>query len=158
MSDQCALDESGGLKEAKDIEFFFSESETIPLASSASLQRNPGNTELRCGQQMKKIEKMQASIAAEQRSEYGGIIKKHRPGQRGQQSSRLAKKPKVDTASIDNVSDPDDSDFMSDGLLAESLELEDGDTEVDEVQPSNAEIADILPSKTIPTTGRGSGK
>jgi hypothetical protein len=45
MSDQCALDESGGLKEAKDIEFFFSESETTPLASSAaSLQRNPGNT------------------------------------------------------------------------------------------------------------------
>jgi hypothetical protein len=45
MSDQCALNESGGLKEAKDIEFFFSESETMPLASSAaSLQQNPGNT------------------------------------------------------------------------------------------------------------------
>ena len=45
MSDQCALDESGGLKEAKDIEFFFSESETMPLASSAALsQQNPANT------------------------------------------------------------------------------------------------------------------
>ena len=45
MSDQCALDESGGLKEAKDIEFFFSESETMPLASSAALlPQNPGNT------------------------------------------------------------------------------------------------------------------
>jgi hypothetical protein len=43
MSDHCALDESGNLKEAKDIEFFFSESETTPLASSAALpQRNPG--------------------------------------------------------------------------------------------------------------------
>ena len=44
MPDQCALDEYGSLKEAKDIEFFFSESETMPLPSStASLQRNPGN-------------------------------------------------------------------------------------------------------------------
>jgi hypothetical protein len=44
MSDQCALDESGNLKEAKDIEFFYSEGETTPLPSSAtSSQRNPGN-------------------------------------------------------------------------------------------------------------------
>ena len=44
MSDQCALDESGNLKEAEDIEFFNSESETTPIASSAALlQRNPGN-------------------------------------------------------------------------------------------------------------------
>ena len=44
MFDQCALDESGGLKEANKIEFFFSKSETMPLPSStASLQRNPGN-------------------------------------------------------------------------------------------------------------------
>lgn len=44
MSDQCALDKSGTLKEAKDIEFFFSESETTPLPSAALSQRNPGNT------------------------------------------------------------------------------------------------------------------
>ena len=83
---------------------------------------------------------MQISIAAEQRNEYDSIIKKHQPGQWGQQSRWLAKKPKVDTAGIDNASDPDDSDFMSDKLLAESLESKDGDTEVDEVQPSNAEV------------------
>ena len=49
MSDQCALDKSGGLKEAEDIEFFFSESETMPLRSSTSTQaalskQNSGNT------------------------------------------------------------------------------------------------------------------
>jgi hypothetical protein len=44
MSDQCALDESGSLREARDIEFFFSESETTPLPSSAaSSQQNPHN-------------------------------------------------------------------------------------------------------------------
>ena len=44
MPDQCALDKYGSLKEAKDIEFFFSKSETMPLPSStASLQWNPGN-------------------------------------------------------------------------------------------------------------------
>lgn len=83
---------------------------------------------------------MQISIAAEQHNEYGSIIKKHQPGQRGQRSRRLAKKPKVDAAGIDNASDPDDSDFMSDELSAESPESEDGDTEVDEAQPSNAEV------------------
>jgi hypothetical protein len=83
---------------------------------------------------------MHVSIAAEQRNEYGAVIKKHQPCQRGERSSRLAKKPKLDAAGIDNVSDPDDSDFMSDGLLAESLESEDGDIEVDEAQPSNAEV------------------
>ena len=44
MSNQCALDKSGGLKEA--IEFFFSESETMPLRSStasALLKQNSGN-------------------------------------------------------------------------------------------------------------------
>ena len=83
---------------------------------------------------------MQASIAAEQCNEYDGIIKKHQPDQRGQRSSRLAKKPKVDAAGIDNAPDPDDSDFMSDGLLAESLESEVGDTKVNGAQPSNADV------------------
>ena len=41
MSDQCALNESGSLKEAIDIDFFFSESETTPLPSSGL--KNPGN-------------------------------------------------------------------------------------------------------------------
>ena len=81
---------------------------------------------------------MRTSIAAEQLNEYGVIVKKHQPHQQGEQSSRLAKKPKVDVAGMDHESDPDDSDFASDGSLTESSE--DGDTEVDEAQPSNAEV------------------
>jgi hypothetical protein len=42
MSDQCALNESGGLKDAEDIEFFHSESEATPLPSSSAF-KNPGN-------------------------------------------------------------------------------------------------------------------
>jgi hypothetical protein len=81
---------------------------------------------------------MYASIAADQCNEYGAIIKKRQPCQRGQQSSRLAKKLKADTAGKDDESDPDDSDFASDGSSTESLE--DGDTEVDQAQPSNTEV------------------
>ena len=45
MTDQCALNESGGLKEAEEIEFFFSESETAPMhSSSAPLKQNPGSS------------------------------------------------------------------------------------------------------------------
>jgi hypothetical protein len=50
----------------------------------------------------------------------------------------LAKKPKVDIAGMDHQSDPDDGDFASEGSLTESSE--DGDTEVDEAQPLNAEV------------------
>jgi hypothetical protein len=84
---------------------------------------------------------MLASIAAEQRNEYGAVIKKRQPCQRGQQSSRSAKKLKVDAAGLDNASDPNDSDFMSDGSSTDSLE--DGGTEVDEAHPSNAEVFHI---------------
>ena len=81
---------------------------------------------------------MYTSIAAEQRNEYGVIIKKHQPHQRGQKSTRSVKKPRVITAGMDDESDPDDSNFVSDGSSMESSE--DGDTEVDEEQPSNAEV------------------
>ncbi|KAI0285201.1 hypothetical protein BC826DRAFT_1109379 [Russula brevipes] len=132
MSDQCALDESGNLREAKDIEFFFSESETAPLPSSAPLpQRNPGNFGLRRSHRKRNVDKLYTSIAAEQCNEYGATIKKHRPKQQGQRSSRSAKKPRVDTAGMDE-SDPEDSDFMSDGSSVGSSE--DGETEVDDAQ------------------------
>ena len=54
---------------------------------------------------------MHTSIAPEQLDEYGVVVKKHQPCQQGQQSSRLAKKLKVDIAGIDHESDPDDGDF-----------------------------------------------
>ena len=45
MTDQCTLNESGGLKEAEEIEFFFSESEMTPMhSSSAPLKQNPGSS------------------------------------------------------------------------------------------------------------------
>ena len=98
MSDQCTLDKSSGLKEAEDIEFFHSESETIPLPPPAvSLQQNPDkmatskhdtfvhlhsltpsyDSELCHGQWRKNVEKMHTSIAAEQCNEFGAVIKKH---------------------------------------------------------------------------------
>ena len=44
MSDQCVLSKSDGLKEANDIEFYYSESDTMPLPSVGALsQQNPGN-------------------------------------------------------------------------------------------------------------------
>lgn len=93
MSDQCALDKSGGLKEVNDIEFFFSKSEMMPLPSSAALlEQNDGNSHLIVSviviklcpraltwsaKEEHTVEKMHASITAEQCNEYGAIIKKH---------------------------------------------------------------------------------
>ena len=81
---------------------------------------------------------MNVSIAAERCNEDGAVIKKCQPCRQGQQPGCLSKKPKGDIAGMDDKSDPEDGDFLSDGLLAESLE--EGDTEVDEAQPSNAEV------------------
>jgi len=83
------------------------------------------------------VDKLYTSIAAERCNEYGAIIKKHQPHQKGKRSSQSAKKPRVDTTGMDE-SDPEDSDFMSDGSLAGSSE--DGDTEVDDAQPLMAEV------------------
>jgi hypothetical protein len=124
MSDQCALDESGGLKEAEDIEFFYSESEKMPLTSSTVTlkQKNTGSagelytplpllfyvislSGLRRGQRKKNTEKLYTSIAAEQLNEFGSVIKKHRLHQQGPRSSRPVKKPKMDTTCIDDESD-----------------------------------------------------
>jgi hypothetical protein len=66
---------------------------------------------------------MRTSIAAEQRNEYGAVLKKHQPRQRGHQSSRSAKKPKVDVR-MDHESDPDDGDFTSDGSSMERSEAD----------------------------------
>ena len=79
---------------------------------------------------------MYTSIAAEQLNEYGTVIKKH---QHCQQGHWLAKKPKIDIASKDNESDPNDGDFTSDGPFMGSSE-DDDTTEIDEAQPSNAEV------------------
>jgi hypothetical protein len=39
VPDQCALDASGNLKDAKDIEFYFSESERMPLSATLPQQQ-----------------------------------------------------------------------------------------------------------------------
>ncbi|KAH9044093.1 hypothetical protein EDB83DRAFT_2317944 [Lactarius deliciosus] len=149
MSDQCALDESGSLKEAKDVEFFYSKSETTPLpssgaaASATTFSQWCYVTEPQCGKRKRNVEKLYASIAAEQRDEYGAIVKKRRPCQQGQKSSRSAKKPKTVAAGIDSESDPDDGNFVSDGSSTEGSQGD--DTEVDdlEAQPSNTEISSL---------------
>ena len=150
MSDQWALNNSGSLKDAEDIEFFFSESEMTPLGSStASLKQILATlvsciiyyfcyfnvvislSGLRRGQWKKNIEKMYTSIVAEQHNKYGTVIKKHQPHQWGQWSSRPAKKLKIDIAGMDNRSDPDNDNFVSDGSLMGSSKSEDGDTDID---------------------------
>ena len=140
MSDQCALDESGALKEAHDIEFFYSESETTPLQNDKSASKFYSIllpllfnvislSDLRRGQRKKNTEKMLTSIAAEQCNEFGVVIKKHRLHEQGQRSGRPVKKPKINTADMDNKSDPDDGDFASDsGSFMGSSE---GDTEIE---------------------------
>jgi hypothetical protein len=127
MSDQCALDESGALKEAQDIEFFHSESETTPLPNTKSTSKFyilllllfnvMSLSDLRRGERKKNTEKMHTSIAAKQCNELGVVLKKHRLPEQGQQSGRPAKKPKINATDMDNKSDPDDGDFASDGSL-----------------------------------------
>ena len=105
---------------------------------------------LRRGERKKNAEKMYTSIAAEQlTNKFGAVIKKHLPHQRGQRPNRPAKKLKIDSPDVqvaglgmDNESqaDADDGDYNE--LLVESSE--DGDTEIEEAQPSNAEVLSFM--------------
>lgn len=67
------------------------------------------------------------------------------------------KKQLADTMGIMASSDDDDRDYDNLPPL-ESVVTSDSESDSDDTLPSNAEIANILPSKTVPAVGRGASR
>ncbi|TFK33872.1 hypothetical protein BDQ12DRAFT_727398 [Crucibulum laeve] len=143
MSAQCALKPDGQLKDANDIKFFLSESDERPIEKP----------DLRRGSRVKKTQKLTESLAKEHLNEFGQPLKAKSSVSHHQRRPKTAKKPKLASTLEETLSNLNDSDFE----IISSDESSSSDSEEDIVL-SNTEIAQSLSSKTIPTTGRGSGK
>ncbi|KAJ6491224.1 hypothetical protein DFH09DRAFT_1105053 [Mycena vulgaris] len=104
MSDQCARDANGNLKDASDIDFYGSESDTKALPQKT--------TELRRGTRKRDTDKLAKSLAAEKADDDGN------PLIEGTKRSR-AKAPRI-KAIPESVSDQEDTDFELPDLIEAS--------------------------------------
>ncbi|KAF5310636.1 hypothetical protein D9619_008095 [Psilocybe cf. subviscida] len=133
-TENCALDTAtGNLKEAADILFYESETDANPISNGMQPQAAGLRTVEGRGQCSKNISKLQESLAA-------------------QKLNNDVKRPRIDSGNNDVNESDDDTDYVASTDEDDSSEGEDC-TEI-----TNQEIAESLPSKTIPETGRGSGK
>jgi hypothetical protein len=164
MSDQCALDASGSLLDAKDIVFYESESDTCPIPKPIASQGSQLNvptpvegeyltvlsarfTHLTCdlkgrGCHPKNTTKLKDSLIA-QKSNNDGQLPKSRPQNSHGNKSRKAKKAKL---IHENHSLSDDQDLdaayteaeVSDG--SDSLTDSDEDSDEDAIVITNEEV------------------
>ncbi|KAF8064935.1 hypothetical protein FPV67DRAFT_1695479, partial [Lyophyllum atratum] len=160
----CAFDEHGNLKNASDIDFYESETDTRPISgpgargSLSSRGPNAGDASGNAlGQRSGRGANMADLVAAEGLGSDGEPEKAKKSRTRRAKRSRgtgkaISRKRKSNVGGED--SDAQDGDFAVDSDDSESSD--DSDFTDDEVV-GNAELAAVLPSKSIPTTGRGSG-
>ncbi|KAF8802969.1 hypothetical protein BYT27DRAFT_7226184 [Phlegmacium glaucopus] len=152
MFSGCALDELGNLKNPSDIEFFNSETDTR-LISGPTAHVSSGCS---IGQRSGQGPKMAALVAVQGLGSDGEpeTAKKsyrRRPRRRGTGATASRKRK---SNKDDEDSEAQDGDFAV--ASSDSESSDDSQFTGDEVV-GNAELASILPSKSIPTTGRGSG-
>ncbi|KAJ6609450.1 hypothetical protein B0H10DRAFT_2225969 [Mycena sp. CBHHK59/15] len=129
MSDQPAWDANGNLRDAADMEFYESESDTRPLTAPSAHRKRA-------------TDKLTESLAAEKADDDGNAFVAHPKRSR-------AKAPRV-KAVPEFVSDQEDSDFE----LPDLVDPSDSEGSDDEMDVDNTELASILPSKTIPARSK----
>jgi hypothetical protein len=161
MSDQCALDASGSLLDAKDIVFYESESDTRPIPKPIASQLNvptPGPvhegeyltvlstrfTHLTCnlkgrGCRPKNTTKLKDSLIAE-KSNNDGQLPKSRP--RNSNKPRKSKKAKLIHENHSSLSDDQDldADYTDAEVSDGSDSLSDSDEEEDAIVITNEEV------------------
>lgn len=125
--DQCALNADGSFKDACEITWHHDPDDETPIAS--------GSKPIGRVQRSRNVDRMAEIINAEQDSD-----NQHNP-KPSRKRKRKAKR-KVDET------DKDDVDFMGSSSDSDSVS-EDDDTDCVEI--TNVELADSLPSKTIPS-------
>ncbi|KAJ7429252.1 hypothetical protein B0H11DRAFT_2266386 [Mycena galericulata] len=131
MSDQCALNADGSLRDASEIDFYESESDTKTLPASSA--------ELRRGTWKRDTDRLAESLAAQKADDDGNPFVEV-PKRRARASTARVK------AVPESVSDQEDDDYdLPDLVDASDSEDSDGEMEID-----NDEIASFLLSKTVP--------
>ncbi|KAF9025514.1 hypothetical protein BDZ89DRAFT_921128, partial [Hymenopellis radicata] len=142
--EQCALNEDGTLKDASEIEFVHDPDDEGGTSAGA-----PGR-----GHRQKNLKRLHDGLAEEQKDEYGNIRSvpaSNRP-KRQKRSSRRSTTGKEKAVDVDMDEDENsavDGDYTDDGDPSES------DEDV-EMGITNEELANSLPTKTVPLTSKPS--
>ncbi|KAF9543146.1 hypothetical protein CPC08DRAFT_770290 [Agrocybe pediades] len=162
-----AVDAEGNLKDASTLHFYGSESDEVPLPPVPCDQ---DIAESRRTSSRKSTNKLSEILDAEKRDVDGNLSKQFAPKKQRKNPPRkktsTSKKAGVAGPTVvglgSDVDDEDDSDFTDSSDSSDScpsiVSVLDSEDESTVAQVSNAELADILPSKSFPTSGRGSGK
>ncbi|KAJ6542208.1 hypothetical protein DFH09DRAFT_1089269 [Mycena vulgaris] len=155
MSDQCARDSAGNLLDASQIDFYESESDEKALPAVIGLLAVTHATDYplifcafvvppRRGDRKRHTDKLTASLLVEQEDKDGHAPIRRAPRATRTTSTRVKAVP-------ESIREEEDEDFAMPDLKDVS-DSEDSDSE-DEQGVDNDEIADLLPSKTVPARG-----
>ncbi|SJK99091.1 uncharacterized protein ARMOST_02377 [Armillaria ostoyae] len=140
-SDQCALDTDGRLKPAAQIDFYFDKDDDVPMAGPAVGTK--GHSRMRRSNTGGRLKEL---VDAEMRDEHGQLTA---PPKTRRCTKRKKGKRKMQAKSNDTLdgaaSESNDSAFAADDDSESCTDTSESDREV-----TNNEIADILPSKTVP--------
>ncbi|KAG6808200.1 hypothetical protein H0H92_005059 [Tricholoma furcatifolium] len=149
-SDQCALGPNGTLLDAQDIVWYNDPDDKIPISSGEPRINDSGQEP--CRTRNRTNEKMSMATATLKLDEYGALTKKYTTSTSGTRTrARTMKHGKTDRVHVED-DDSEDKDFSDEDNDSES------DDDEENTAISNVELAESLPSKIIPTTGRHSGK
>ncbi|KAG6808230.1 hypothetical protein H0H92_004972 [Tricholoma furcatifolium] len=128
---QCALDKDGNLKDASEITWYKDKDSEMPIASQ------PGSKPKGRGQRSRNIARINEIIEAAQESDEDGF---HKPQRR-----KCCRKPKP--RPVGDGADTDLDDTSCTALSSDESSEDDDNT----AKITNEELADSLPSKTVPT-------
>ncbi|KAF8805090.1 hypothetical protein BYT27DRAFT_7298997 [Phlegmacium glaucopus] len=139
--DKPALDATGHLKDASEMDFYNSESDDVPLP-----HKNPSTTCVSANN-------LDVLLDAEKHNSDGEIELKAATSRKPRKN-----KKKLNHGDSEEDTDKDDHNFLNTSLASESSSDEFSIGEENPEIITNMELASTLPSKSVPTTGCGSGK
>ncbi|KAK6977279.1 Transposase-like protein [Favolaschia claudopus] len=148
MSDQCALDKNGGLKDASEIDFYNSESDERPTAPSTAAAP-------RRSFRKRDTTKLTLYLEAQKADDDGNP--KAAPKTKAPTAPRALRTKKVPETATE-AADEDFYDMPELGDVSDSEDEFDGDSdaELDNDEASSGFLADLLPTKTVPARGGNS--
>lgn len=147
--DQPALGLDGQLLDASKIIWYNDPDDDHPIQPAQHGHSTRSSARVTTGSA-----RLAAAIAAEKLDEFGNLLQPHRRANAGQPCTSRAAPKRKRTITDDSGTDADDDNFTASST--DDASDNDGDTDIMDI--SNEEIADMLPSKTIPEVNRDNGK
>ncbi|SJL11780.1 uncharacterized protein ARMOST_15189 [Armillaria ostoyae] len=136
MEDQCAIGPDGKLKDASQIQWYQDADDETPVAGPSS--------DLRRSIRDRRTDKFAASLEAQKLNEDGAPKKTRKSRRKGTSAPTKGKGKAVDVSADDSGSDYSTSEASSQSQSGSEVSTD--------VEILNEELANMLPSKTVPST------